>query len=372
LSAASGAGLLFGLYWLMGNSFVPVSGLIKSGSGIHLTLATLYRGRLLNVLHFSVPYIFSVLFPEGLIPRVGFYVATAIAFGLLLVLFLVRRPHRHSAKLLLFQKLWNSMIVLFFFISIISQSGQYNPLAAYAGFILSVILLSSYIPRTSEFSTLQAAWLALFAAFGMYHIIIVAGRITYESSYTWYRSPLYIFWMLTALFIVYSFDRMSSQRTYKNILRGVAIGSCALYIVLSSYYHASLGLPKKNLFRIRYHAAEWLAENFAPETIFAAWNAGQLGYFANHPLINLDGLVNSIEYYKNVKRGSVPLLDYLYENKVSYLVDYCCTEELSHHLELVHTFSPHSIKWWEDPVQIDRLYLWRLLPKTKEQGEAHL
>jgi hypothetical protein len=118
------------------------------------------------------------------------------------------------------------------------------------------------------------------------------------------------------------------------------------------------------LFRIRYHAAEWLAENIHSEAVLASWNAGQLGYFANHALINLDGLVNSVDYYRNVKRGSTSLLEYLYESNVSYLVDYCCVEELLPYLQPVHSFPPHSIEWWEEPVYIERIQVWRLLPQN--------
>ena len=76
------------------------------------------------------------------------------------------------------------------------------------------------------------------------------------------------------------------------------------------------------LYAARYNAALWIAENSPPDTIFAAWNTGQLGFFSNRTFINLDGVINNVDYYERVLRGSIPLTDYLSENKVDYIVDY--------------------------------------------------
>ena len=77
-----------------------------------------------------------------------------------------------------------------------------------------------------------------------------------------------------------------------------------------------------NLYAARYTAALWIAENSPPDTVFASWNAGQLGFFSDRTFINLDGLINNVDYYERVLRGSVPLADYLIENEVDYIVDY--------------------------------------------------
>src|SRR4029077_6203258 len=76
------------------------------------------------------------------------------------------------------------------------------------------------------------------------------------------------------------------------------------------------------LYAARYQAAEWIAQNSAPSTIFASWNSGQLGFFSNRSVINLDGVINNVDYYQRVLHGSLPLANYLFENNVAYLVDY--------------------------------------------------
>jgi hypothetical protein len=106
-----------------------------------------------------------------------------------------------------------------------------------------------------------------------------------------------------------------------------------------------------NLYVARYKAAQWIAQNSPPDTVFAAWNAGQLSFFSNRTFINLDGLINNSDYYERVLRGSVPLSDYLAENKVAYIVDYSMYHLLPAY-PVVRTFplqdeTGRSIQIWE-------------------------
>ena len=110
------------------------------------------------------------------------------------------------------------------------------------------------------------------------------------------------------------------------------------------------------LYVARYSVALWIAENSPPDTVFASWNAGQLGFFSNRAFINLDGVINSVDYYERVIRGSVSLTDYLYENKVDYIVDYDTYDSLPD-FPVVHTFpiddeSGRSIHIWQVSPQL--------------------
>jgi hypothetical protein len=51
----------------------------------------------------------------------------------------------------------------------------------------------------------------------------------------------------------------------------------------------------------------WIRENLpdSPDTRVAAWDAGAIGYYAERPVVNLDGLVNSREYYEAMRTGRV-------------------------------------------------------------------
>ena len=68
--------------------------------------------------------------------------------------------------------------------------------------------------------------------------------------------------------------------------------------------------------------AEWVGENTPPDAVLAAWNAGELAFFGTRPVVNLDGLINSYDYYREVLRGEKGTEQYLEEQGVSHVVDY--------------------------------------------------
>jgi hypothetical protein len=139
----------------------------------------------------------------------------------------------------------------------------------------------------------------------------------------WYRSPSLIFWIITAsLLVTFALERLGRATPSLTVVRWAPLGATLLMLAAAVYLFArSIGFVSE-LYASRYEAAQWIAANSPPDTVFAAWNTGQLGYFSNRTFINLDGVINSVDYYERVLRGSVPLADYLAENDVAYLVDY--------------------------------------------------
>jgi hypothetical protein len=108
-----------------------------------------------------------------------------------------------------------------------------------------------------------------------------------------------------------------------------------------------------NLYVARYKAALWIAKNSTTDTIFASWNAGQLGFFSDRTFINLDGVINNVDYYERVLIGSVPLADYLIENNVDFIVDYATYHPIPD-FPIVHTFplndeTGRAIHIWQVP-----------------------
>jgi hypothetical protein len=100
------------------------------------------------------------------------------------------------------------------------------------------------------------------------------------------------------------------------------VGLSLVIFAAATYLFARSINFTSELYAARYHAALWIAEHSPTHSVFAAWNAGQLGFFSDRTFINLDGVINNVDYYERVLRGSVPLADYLAENKVDYIVDY--------------------------------------------------
>ena len=67
-----------------------------------------------------------------------------------------------------------------------------------------------------------------------------------------------------------------------------------------------------------YNAAVWAREHTPPDTIFAMRDAGHFAFFSMRRVINLDGLVNDMDYQRTIARQQVR--EYLRANHVQYLV----------------------------------------------------
>jgi hypothetical protein len=52
-------------------------------------------------------------------------------------------------------------------------------------------------------------------------------------------------------------------------------------------------------------AGRWIDANLPPDAVLASWDAGVVGYYANRPVMNLDGVANSKAYYDASRNGRV-------------------------------------------------------------------
>jgi hypothetical protein len=189
--------------------------------------------------------------------------------------------------------------------------------------------------RRGTLSALHLVWLALFGGMLVHHGLIELLHIPYASYFDWYRAPMHITWMLAAALGV---ERIAEAveagagrlgaRSRESIASGVLSRGIALVcaLVVTSCLgllarRALLDVPP-TLRSLRYDAAVALRDSTPPETILAAANAGQLGFFSQRRCVNLDGLVNDIAYHRQVLAGDRSLLDYLRETGVEYVVDY--------------------------------------------------
>jgi hypothetical protein len=177
--------------------------------------------------------------------------------------------------------------------------------------------------QTSELRSLLSLWLCLLVGEALYHGYIAVSGVQYIPYFAWYRSPSFIFWTLTGSLIAFAAYQLLQAFVRRPALVSWAPAGFALtaFLVAVYLFYRSVDF-RSQLYVARYDAARWIAANFPPQTIFAAWNAGQLGYFSDRTFINLDGVINSADYYRRVLRGSLPLADYLAENRVSFVVDY--------------------------------------------------
>jgi hypothetical protein len=261
----AGFGLFIQLcaFWLMGNSFLPVSALVKtSGSNRGLSFASV--DKLVEVVTLGMPSILQGRLPAIVLILLG-------VFAIVVVLRARTINSDHSIEQLAFLNLWACLLV---------------------GEVL-------------------------------YHLYIAISGVQYTLYFIWYRSPSFIFWIVTlSLIALFTSKHVATLKERSKVLLWAPVGFSLLMVVVAVYLFARSINFTSDLYSTRYDAALWIAKNSPPDTIFASWNAGQLGFFSDRTFINLDGVINSVDYYENVLSGSIPLTDYLFENRVEYIVDY--------------------------------------------------
>jgi hypothetical protein len=298
-SFLAGFGLIAQLtaFRLMGDSFLPISALVKtSGAGRGSDIEPL--DKLAEVIILGMPSILQARFTTLTLILLG-------ASGILLVLIARVAVRDHSDEMRAFLNLWSCLLV---------------------GEII-------------------------------YYVYVALSGVEYTRYFIWYRSPSFIFWIITGSQIaLFTFVHTRPVKPAFNILNWAPVGFSFVIFAVAIYMFARSINFTSTLYAARYDAALWIAENSRPDTVFASWNAGQLGFFSNRTFINLDGLINNVDYYERVLHGSVPLADYLVENKVEYIVDYSIYHSLPAY-PVVHTFplndeTGRSIHIWQVSPQL--------------------
>jgi hypothetical protein len=254
---------------VMGGSVLPISAIVKT-SGAEGGLGAEATERLVNVLVLGMP---SVL--QGRLPTLAL-----IGLGVLGILFVAR-----------------------------AWAGTRN--------------------HSVEARAFLYVWACLLAGELLYQAFVAVSGVEYRPYFSWYRSPSFIFWTVTAsLVALFALDTILPVRRLSPFVPWAPLGLGLLTVSVAAYLFArSVGFTS-GLYQARYEAALWIAANSSPDTVYAAWNAGQLGYFSDRVFINLDGVINDLDYYERVLRGPVPLVDYLAENKVDYVVDYATYDSI--------------------------------------------
>jgi hypothetical protein len=292
-------GLLIQLsaFWLMGDSVLPVSAIVKTeGSSRGLSIESVEK--FAEVVTLGMPSILQGKFPPFVLISIGM-------IGILFVVGLRMSLSHLPTELSLFLDLWSSLLV-----------GE-----------------------------------------TLYHLYIATSGVQYTLYFIWYRSPSFIFWIITfSLIALLTLEYIKPVKQLTKNFKWAPIGFSLILVAVAIYMFARSINFTSNLYVARYEAALWIEDNFPPDAVFASWNTGQLGFFSNRTFINLDGVINHIDYYERVLSGPVPLTEYLFENRVDYVVDYDTYNSLPDY-PVIRSFplndeSGRSIQIWQVPSRI--------------------
>jgi hypothetical protein len=108
---------------------------------------------------------------------------------------------------------------------------------------------------------------------------------------------------------------------------------------------------------VSYQAALWARAHTDPADVFALKDTGNFGYFSQRRVINLDGVVNNLEFQQVLK--NCRLREYLQRNHVKFMVLHATKDE---HLPVYRdTYTAEPVKFrsnlyggWSDPILLEK------------------
>lgn len=146
-----------------------------------------------------------------------------------------------------------------------------------------------------------------FAATGWYATFCV-GLVGYYATlqsvpYLWYFAPvaLYGTWIIL-LFVADLIEGSMAEKGAHAVLPALVV---TLPLVAVAIWSAAGFVAPGNRALMVHDAAagQWINGHLPPDATVASWDAGVIGYFAYRPMVNLDGVVNSVEWYDALKAG---------------------------------------------------------------------
>jgi len=158
----------------------------------------------------------------------------------------------------------------------------------------------------------------------VYILAVAASGAAYHPAFSWYRTPQYVSWLIWLVIGGLGWSELISHRFRAGgLVWALRMGSLGL--ILFGFYRLVMltrDTPdEKHVLVSTYRAGVWLREHTAEDEISASWRSGIIGYFSHRQVVNLDGLVNSPEYFETYLRGKGELSEYLASLNVIYVVD---------------------------------------------------
>jgi hypothetical protein len=142
----------------------------------------------------------------------------------------------------------------------------------------------------------------VFSGFVAYQLIFV----NWANTFTWYRLPALV---VAAFFIFYILDTIHKSANY--FFPGIMKWSPALLLILTSplfvFRFIDTHLSNEDDFPYSLRVAtQWVKSNTPEDAVFALKDTGFFSYFSERNTINLDGLVNSPDYYHDIIEHGLP------------------------------------------------------------------
>jgi hypothetical protein len=159
--------------------------------------------------------------------------------------------------------------------------------------------------RVSRFAA-STAWFAGFAI-----VLVAYYQVLQSQQWLWYYCPVVLYALFLLVLGVADFveSAVVEAPPSGSLARALAPIEAILLVplvvafVLQARTFADPHL--RSILVANRDAGQWIDENLPPDAVLASWDAGVVGFYARRPVINLDGVANSREYYDAGRNGTI-------------------------------------------------------------------
>jgi hypothetical protein len=158
----------------------------------------------------------------------------------------------------------------------------------------------------------SGAFAASTAWFAGFCIVLVAYyQVLQTQQWLWYYSPVALYALFLLVLGVADFveaaalEAPGDRSTARALAPVVAILFAPLLFAFVFQARSFVDPDLRSIEEANRDAGEWIDANLPPDAVLASWDAGVVGYYARRPVINLDGVANSKEYYDAGRNGTV-------------------------------------------------------------------
>lgn len=206
---------------------------------------------------------------------------------------------------------------------------RWGMLGIVAGLAIRMLWLGQRQPLTtspSRFPGLRrflpsTAWFAAFCC-----LILGYYGIAQNQQWLWYYAPVALYSQMFLTIFVADLGEAAiiEKNPNHSDVQAMAPAMGLLMLPLLIFFMLSMrdmfNASRYSILLANKAAAEWIASNLPTDTVLGAWDAGVLGYYAHRSIINLDGVVNSMDFLKAHMTGNVGR--FLTERNLAYIVNH--------------------------------------------------
>ncbi|MGZ4681536.1 MAG: hypothetical protein ACXV8G_03645 [Acidimicrobiales bacterium] len=167
------------------------------------------------------------------------------------------------------------------------------------------------VPRRGRFRR-SGGFAAATAWFAGFCIVVVAYyQVLQTQQWLWYYCPVALYVLFLLVLGVADFVEAAALEAprdgsmARSLAPVVAILFTPLLIALVIQSKAFIDPDLRSIEQANRQAGEWIDANLPSDAVLASWDAGVVGYYARRPVINLDGVANSVAYYDAGRNGTV-------------------------------------------------------------------